>query len=44
MRVSEKARVVLDAIGYLIVMIPDKLRKTLGNRDLIWPAVEKCEN
>jgi hypothetical protein len=42
MRVSEKARVVLDA--YLIVMIPDKLRKTLGNRDLIWPAVEKCEN
>jgi hypothetical protein len=31
MRVSEKARemVVLDAIGYLIVKIPDKLRKTL---------------
>ena len=45
MRVSEKARemVVLDAIVYFIVMISDKLRKTLGNRDLSGPQLKNAK-
>jgi hypothetical protein len=36
--------VVLDAIGYFIVKIPDKLRKTLGNRDLSGQSLKNAEN